>query len=116
MKIKIPNWIKIVIGAITAIGVTIISFLTFREIEKNIIRKKWKRISGDKNHIMVKKTDGKWHKVSTWTKTGKIDPDYIVAVGITDEGDNNEKYHFKIKHIAVDRHNSHGDSNQSMDI
>ena len=113
---KIPKWIKIVIAAIGAIGVTIISFLTFREIEKHITRKKWKKIPGDKNHIMVKKKDGKWHKVWTGTKTGKIDPDNIVAVGITDEGENSEKYYFKIKHIAVDRHNGHGDSNQSMDI
>lgn len=113
---KIPKWIKIIIGSIAAIGIAIISFLTFREIKNRITRKKWKKIEGDKNNIMIKKSDGKFYKIRSWTASGRINPDNIIAVGISDEGENNERYHFKVKHIPVDRRNVHGDSDQSMDI
>lgn len=114
---KIPNWLKIVIGSITAFIIAIISYLTFRKItELKVIRKKWKKIKGDDSHIMIKKSDGKFYEIRTYTSSGKINPDNIIAVGISNEGEDNERYHFKSKHIPIDRHNVNGDSKQSMDI
>lgn len=94
---KIKPFIKYIIGIL----LLIIGFIFYKEVKNKFIIKKWKKIPGDNNNILIKYKNG-YKKIRI---ADDIDIDKIISVGISNEGDNNEDYHFKIKHDVIDRRN-----------